>query len=224
MPDANAKRFPSKRKGFTANGKGQFRAVKRQVVKALKSLSELKYTDTSMQHTSGSTATIAHLSGVAAGDTNIARSGRKIFLKSLQWRGGFLTDNDNFFGDLVRILIFKDLRQVGDTTPAATDVLESSSVYAFVNKNNAGRFMVLRDYLFNLAPAGSNGAGGTYGQSANFIPVKGYRKLKSSCMYNGDAATDIEKGGIYCLVVCDHNTAGALTAGNLNFRLRWSDT
>lgn len=201
------------------------RAVDKAVVTKLRKMTEIKYKDTSVTHAAGTAATITPLTDIASGDSNITRSGRKINLISLSGRCFAQVDNDNFFGDKCRVIIFRDNRQVGDTTPTVTQVLESAGVYAHLNKNNAGRFTILRDWFLKLSPCNKpeNAVAATYATTDNIQIWKVFAKLKGHASYNGDASTDIEAGGLYLLQIADATTMGFETTIFCNLRLRWSD-
>lgn len=201
------------------------RAVDKAVVSKLRKMTEIKYKDTSALHAAGTTATITALTDIASGDSNITRSGRKVNLISLSGRCFAQVDNDNFFGDKIRCIIFRDNRQVGDTIPTTTQVLESAGVFSHLNKNNSGRFTIIRDWLMKLSPCNKpeNAIAATYATTDNIQVWKVFAKLKGHASYNGDASTDIESGGLYLLQMGDAVTAGYESTVYCNLRLRWSD-
>jgi len=213
------------KKKYKVRSKSTRPAMKRSIKRVVRSMVETKYKDTNVTHAAGTSATVTALTDIAAGDTNVARSGQKVFLKSLSWRMFAQTDNDNYFGDKYRIIIFRDTRQVGDTIPTSSQLLETATdVYSHLNKNNGSRFKVLKDFFFQTSPAAAGNATTTsYGQPGNIRVFKGFKRLKGTCYYNGSASTDIERGGLYILQLADRNTAMEMSTIVSNLRLRWTD-
>lgn len=158
------------------------------------------------------TGTVNPLHAVAQGDTDQTRDGNSIKPLSLLLR--YQSYNNATAGTTaIRVLIFRDLQQVGDTNPSTTDILDDSVAAlpdAPLNNNTVGRFKILRDFKIILDTAKSNRKDGKV-----YIPLYGHIR------YNGAAATDIQKGGLYILMVSDQAT-NYPTMG-YNYRLTYVD-
>lgn len=219
------KRFRSRsRRGFKKfyGKKKQFRRFARKVMRVVRP--EGKYIDTAFLHNTGLTATVTHLTAVPAGDTASERSGRKITLRSLLLRMSAQIDTDNVFGDYVRVILFQDKQQVGDTTPAASDVLQTVNPISPLNGNSGNRFKVLKDYYFPLS-GGAIGAGDANVSANGIKTFKFFKKFNNPTMlqFNGDAGTDIQKNGLYMLCVCAFNTVDGYSTVSGSIRVRYID-
>lgn len=197
------------------------KVFRRKVMKVIRP--ERKFIDTTVSHIAGATATINSLVSCAAGDTNITRDGRKIVLKSIQWRLAARTDTDNIFGDFIRVIIFQDKRQVADTIPTAAQLLQdSTSTDSMLNRDTGGRFKVLKDFSFAMTGVAPSGQGQAI-QAGGITYKKGLKKLNIPVYYNGDAGTDVEKNGVYCLMLANENDSGEQTTVTCRFRIRFTD-
>lgn len=91
----------------------------------------------------------------------------------------------------LRIIIFRDNQQEADTDPTIAQVLQSVSHLSPINHLNKSRFKILRDTNTSMTVS-----------SANAVVNKVvYIKLNFQQKYNGTAATDIDKNGIYILML-----------------------
>ena len=151
--------------------------------------SEMYKNDTNWTATTLSTSGViaANACAIAQGDGISGRTGNSILVKSVN--ANLLFD----FGtvdNMVRLMFFIDKQQISDTTPSVTDILESASPTAFLNKNTVGRFSVLYDQKFVLDSA-----------QHRLQIKKVHLGLQHHVRYNGTASTDIQKGSIYMLVI-----------------------
>lgn len=110
---------------------------------------------------------------------------------------------------VVRVILFRDKRQVSDTSPTVSDVLESVSPNAHRDNANRGRFQFLKDYMLVL-----------HG-SRELIAFTFNKKLSGKIGFNGATSTDIEKGGLYLLSITDGGTNPGIL--QINARLHYSD-
>lgn len=148
-------------------------------------------TGTSTPDTSGE---VIHITNIAQGDDDNARTGRSVLLKSIFYRIS-ATINASATNTFVRIILLKDNQQVGDSTPSVTSILASASYLSPLNVNSIGRYTVLKDHLFSLDAAK---------QDTKLIKI--YKKLQMHVKYNGTASTDIQKNGIYILFISSEAT------------------
>jgi len=147
--------------------------------------------------TVGTTATIVQLNAIAQGDTAAQRTGQSILAKYLAIKFS-LTTHATPQQTLVRIILFMDKQQVADTAPGTTDLLSSNSTFAFLNNQASGRFQVIKDWFVEVDPA-----------SKPCRTWKFYKKYAGSnlhCKYNGVNNTDIQKNGIYLLMLSSEAT------------------
>lgn len=134
---------------------------------------------------------------IAQGDTDQTRDGNSIKPLGIKFQVR-LTNNATAVNTSVRVMVIKDLQQVADTAPTVSEVLDTSIVGAYaapLNNNTVGRFKVLSDKLISLNTV-----------SKPQMDLMWYQKLYGHIRYNGTSAADIQKGGIYLLIVSDQAT------------------
>lgn len=136
------------------------------------------------------TGSMTYLTAIAQGDNAADRQGNSLLVKGISSKLYMYLNNSGTIPAVVRVIYFIDLQQVADGSPAVTDVLESASVTAPLNRTNVGRFKVIKQYYTMLNP------GGKENQIKN-----DYIKLNHHVRYNGSATTDIQKGGLYRLTL-----------------------
>jgi hypothetical protein len=140
------------------------------------------------------TGTVLYLAGISQGDDKADRSGNSILVKGISIKMRIqqsTTPQDT----VIRIIWFIDLQQVADGSPAITDVLETNSTTAPLNRNNVGRFKILKQQYYNLQKA-----------NTSQVLVNKFIPLNHHIRYNGGSATDIQKGGIYMFILSDETT------------------
>lgn len=140
------------------------------------------------------TPVIADFTAIAQGDGLSARTGTSILVHSVTVKGA-VAINGSATVSFFRLILVRDTQQVGDTAPAYTDVMESASTVALLNKNTPGRFQLLYDQLFTLGSA-----------STQVIPINFHVVVQKHVKYNGSASSDIQKGGIYLMMVSSEAT------------------
>lgn len=160
--------------------------------------------------TAVTTATITSLCQISQGDSNILRDGNSIkaVYLGLKW---YLVCHPSATSCLVRFLVVKDNQQIADTIPAAGDVLNSVTLNSFLNKDTLGRFSILMDRRMHLTLNGSNR---TLFGHADF-------PLQHHIRYNGAAAADVQKGGLYLIMMSDQPINSPTL--DLRSRLRFVD-
>lgn len=156
------------------------------------------------------TATIIPLTAIGQDDTASGRTGNSILLRNIFMRWG-LTNNPAASSTYFRCLLVQDKQQIGDTAPTITDVLQSSSTLSSLSLNSAGRFKILKDWFFIL-----NNVDKT---SRN---AKLYLDVRKHVRFNGAAGTDIQKNGIYMMVLSDQ-VIGTAPSFVYNVKLGWHD-
>lgn len=164
---------------------------------------ELKYHDVS---TSGvfptvpSAATVTLVNGIAEGTDIFERVGRKVNLKSLEYKFHILPNTVNPGTNLCRFMVVHD-RQCNGLAPSVGDILESAAVlYSFKNATNERRFTVLADQEWGCAYDGTVGGvtEGSVCYKHGFIKLQGYQMS-----YRGSTGGigSIDSGAIYFIVM-----------------------
>ncbi len=129
---------------------------------------ELKFLDTTKAFTAFTLAGTLFddsLNHIAQGATESERVGRKVVLRSLQFRGtvqgGQATSTDETDNEY-RIIVYCD-KQANGAAATVTDILETAALHSFYNLANVGRFRILYDHTKNLPyPDGIQTAAGTF--------------------------------------------------------------
>jgi len=146
---------------------------------------------------------------IAQGDTSGDRNGLSILAKSLS--GNFVIKkhgSDSF--SVVRMVIVRDMQMPADqTTITGTTIFEDNAVYSLLNRLTLGRFSILYDESFRLDDTGVQQHIGSISIPLNF-----------HFRYNGTASTDIQKNGVYLLLITDENTYSP----TIDFRFRTTYT
>lgn len=133
--------------------------------------------------------TVIPLTSIAQGDTASGRTGNSILVRNVMIRiasAMHASATNTFF----RFMLVQDMQQQGDTTPAVTDILESSTYLSPLATANVGRFKVLWSKTLKSTAAGSTS-----------LLIDKYWKVYSHVRYNGTASTDINKNGYYLLML-----------------------
>lgn len=141
-----------------------------------------------------------HVTAVAVGDTDQTRTGNSIYVRSVNIRGQLLYNSTAGTTPVACcLMVVIDTQQVGDTGPYIGNVIDFSTngVNAHVAKSTAGRFKILyRRVLF------------TDSVDRTVVPIDINLPMRHHVRYNGQNATDIQKGGIYILAGSDQGTNG----------------
>jgi len=142
----------------------------------------------------GATGTMTLLSGIAQGDNDNQRQGNSVKLHQINVNLDFLTDPDAI-GTTLRVILFR-YNQSQSTSPTAVTVLTSNNFLANYNHDNVRLFSVLYDRTHTVSPD----------HPERFIRI--FRKLGSHETFDGTsaAATDIQTGSIWLLMISDEAT------------------
>lgn len=170
---------------------------------------EKKICDKTFSSVVDSAGSIFALHEIAQGTGNTEREGNKVKATTLSCRGNIAISSAATYS-LVRLIIFKDTQQVADTAPTVTSVLESAHPLSLYNKNTLGRFQIIEDNSYSLH---------THENPAPMYNT--HKNLMHHLFYNGTANSDIQKGGLYCIIISDQGTNKPVA--DLRFRLRYVD-
>lgn len=155
------------------------------------------------------------LNGVVQGTTAETRLGRKIRMRSLDFRWSAFLGPTSTGGSPVRILIFYD-KQANAALPLIASLMQANDFHAPMNLANSDRFTILRSVI--TEPISQN----------NNFSVSGheYVVMDLETIYNdvnGGLITDIVTGSVF--VVVSHNGQILTANGGFTFisRIRFDD-
>ena len=135
-----------------------------------------------------SVAQVVHLTAIAQGDGQDGRTGNSVLLSYIKCNEFFVATVPT----IVREILFQDMQQISDTTPSASDILEvSTDPMSYISKTTAGRFKILEDKVYTLES----------GNKGLYRVARHTKTYNHHVKYNGAATTDIQKGGIYRLIL-----------------------
>lgn len=186
---------------------GQLAGTVKNIVESLNV--EKKYLDSTVNTTIDNAGAVYSLALIARGTGPSDREGDSIKAVALATRGDLSISSAATYTNF-RYIIFEDTQQVADTSPSVTSVLQSASPLALYNADTKGRFKIWEDNMYCMHT------------NENPHPtVKSFYKKDHHIRYNGTNSTDIQKGGLYLLVISDQATNKPVF--NVNFRLRYVD-
>lgn len=133
------------------------------------------------------------LTNIAMTSSYSTRTGNSILVKSLMRRIRVSRSSDAA-STTVRMVLLQDKQQISDTSPAAADVFEvPADIDTLLHRNNVGRFTILADKTVVLTA------------DTPVYHAEKYRRIQQHVRYNGAAATDIQKNGLYFLIMSDQS-------------------
>lgn len=166
------------------------------------------------------TGTIALVNTVPQGASVNQRVGKKIILKSMQFRGQWIAGQTTVTADAAVILVY-DKRPTG-ALPAITDILVTVNSQSFNNDANSGRFQIIKRWDSNFVGPSVAPTNETAVQSADYF-VK-LRNLPVVYKAAGTGAIgDIEQGALYLVSVGDKATGTLAPIWSTAQRLRFLD-
>lgn len=156
------------------------------------------------------TGGVIHCTAVAQGDGDGNRTGNSIFCRALNIKGVLqFNASSAVLSQAIRLIVVRDVQQVGDTSPTCSNLLESITTYSHLNSDTVGRFKVLYNHVFTVDT-----------QNGVMKPFQINLPLYSHARFNGTASTDIQKGGIYFMVLS--NVAAASNPPTMDYEMRLS--
>jgi len=188
---------------------------------------ELNFVDTNIGGISiSTTGVLTLLNGMAQGTTASTRIGRKITIKSIQWRFDCATSTNTTW-TANRYMIVQDMQPNG-ATAAFADIYDNATPSTLRNISNMARFRVLFD-SDEFIMVGDNGGVGVSNYDVDSLATahKGYIKCNIPVQYNaGTAGTvaDITTNAVYFVTIGNGSTS--LTDVNVQagtVRIRYSD-
>lgn len=178
---------------------------------------ELKSVDTSANIAVDTTSAVQLVNGIARGDDIGERTGRKVVMKSIEWRGISYATAATGVDQVHRIMLVYD-KYANATALTTAMVLNSGTNFLSMKLlENRRRFKILWDKLIYINATAEAQTGKVMHEYLNLnLPV---------IFNNGDNGTvaDIVSGSLYfCTVgnIVAGNTAGTFT---VNCRVRFAD-
>lgn len=135
----------------------------------------------------GVTAGLVLLNNMAQGDTIQTRQGNKILCRYVTSQGWIKHNNTATDGQVVKVWLIQDKQQIGDTSPTSADLFSAANnaVTSPLNENTVGRFKILWSKTYIVDP------------SNEIKRFKLFKRMYIPSRYNGTAAGDIQKNGLY---------------------------
>lgn len=149
---------------------------------------EKKKFDVVTSSTVSTTPVIVHINAIAQGDDDHSRDGNSILMHSLSIRAKMtLNAATTAVQQSGRFILVRDSQQIGDTSPAVTDVLTTQSFQSFLNPDTVGRFTILVDRMMAVS------------SDRPTIDFQINQKVNKHARFNGANSNDIQKNGLFLL-------------------------
>lgn len=145
------------------------------------------------------TAQSLHFTACAQGTTQSQRVGNSIFVTGIALNY-YWVSHPTPAQTMARFVVYYDTQTVGDSTSRTwTEVMDNASILAMVNRGSQrNRFKILHDKVVALSPA------------TNYAEThKVYIKFNKTVEFNGTGSGDIQKNGIYGILLSTEPTNGA---------------
>jgi hypothetical protein len=154
------------------------------------------------------TGAVTLLNGIAEGNDNNTRLGRKAFMRDVSISGVTRPTVGSGLSQQHRILLVWDNAAAG-ALPAITDILSTSTTTSYPNPDNVARFTILYDSTLVLGVDNAASAGA----DQTIKEFKATIALNSATQFNGTGATiaSIQNGSLL-MVTLGEKVAGS-TAG-----------
>lgn len=145
---------------------------------------------------SNTSPSITHLTAIAQSNALNGRAGNSIKLNYLSIKA-LIQYAAGSVGTLTSMYVIQDTQQVSDTAPGVYDIFESAAgSLGVLNAANVGRFKIL--YKRKIVQDGMNARS-----------VETYKKMKFHVRYNGANTADIQKNGLYLVVLSSQPTTAS---------------
>jgi len=186
---------------------------------------ELNFRDATLDGLSFSTTPVLTLlNGLAQGTTASTRIGRRVTVKSVEWKLNVATSSSTAWS-AQRYMIVLD-KQANAAAPAFTDIYDVAQPTTLRNISNSPRFQVLFDSKQWIL-AGTSSFGGSVQLDSVASVHEGYMRCNIPVQYNvGTAGTvgDIQTNALYFVMI--GNATTAITDTNVytgTVRIRYED-
>lgn len=156
--------------------------------------------------TIGGSGTCALLSNMAQDDTSSGRTGNSVLLRNITYRLKFEINPSVSSNTSITMVLFYDTQQIGDTTPAWTDIYDSATPQSLMSLATGGRFKILARKQIYLTPA----SGGR-----PVVELHKTMNVYKHIRYNGTSGTDIQKNGLYVAYCSSESTNTPTVTGSI---------
>lgn len=143
----------------------------------------------------GTQSSITNITAIPQGDGNGQRTGNSILCRSIYIKGFLQINSSVSVNTRLTLVLVRDLQQISDNAPSITDIFTTIQPETLVNTANAGRFKIMWRQTYNLIP-----------NQRPVLNISKYIKTYQHVRYNGSAATDVQKNGMYLLVLTSEAT------------------
>jgi len=184
---------------------------------------ELNFVETAIATSANSTGTVTLLNGIAGGTSASQRVGRRVQMKSLEFKGRVEADSTTTV-NLTRYAVVLD-KQSNGAAPSVTDIYDAVAPQSLRNISNKARFWVLWDS--GLIPVVGNNT--TAGQQTDKSQhgIEFYKRINIPVQYNsgvGGTVTDIQTNGLFFVAVGQQAAGTADSTISGQFRIRYDDS
>jgi len=174
-------------------------------------------------YAANSTGTITHLDIIPQGTTVNSREGKSYRLKSVLIRGMVVVNSTTTHNVCVAYLVWD--KQPNKALAAITDVLTSAFAFAFSNRENAGRFTILKKMVY--ATTGNSTAPATgkemFSIDERYVCPPNLISSKTNADTTGVIGNTIT--GALLLITVGNTVAGTADGDfQLRFRINFSET
>lgn len=172
-----------------------------QALRGVRSLSsrvqgERRYVDQITAINSSTTPNGVVLNDLPDGSGPTERAGFAMRMLYLDMKGIILASTTNP-ASFTRVVVVMDTQQLPDTTPAYTDIFSDASMTSNLRSTTLGRYTILYDQLHGSAAAANN-------------PACWDERIwiNQTARYNGNAAGDIQKNGLFLYILGSDASSG----------------
>ncbi len=157
--------------------------------------------------------------GIAQGNTEQNRDGRKCTVVGIGWRWDLALAGQSNTGstDTCRVILYLD-KQCNGTAATVTQILESNDYQSFNNLANKSRFQTLMDRTYDIRVPAAMGDGTTNDAAANSWADSFYKKVNIPLEFDSTtgAITELRSNNIGVLIL----SKNGLTALSFNSKMR----
>ncbi len=170
----------------------------------------------------------ASLLRIPEGNGESERIGRKITIRSINWRFTVMLPEADGSANAknattVRVILYLD-KQCNGTAATITDILETNDWQSFNNLANSKRFRTLMDRVYDIEPKAGGGNGTTSDWAEARISDTLFKKVNIPIEYDNTASTGalatIRSNNINMLILSDTSLDATFES---KMRLRYSD-
>lgn len=153
---------------------------------------------------------IYHISPILQGDGPSNRTGNSILAKSFAMNGYMQVHPSVTSNTRVMLALVLDTQQISDSYPTVADIFANpADPHTLLYTAVAGRYKILwrKQYTLGAQTAGGNDA----------IQLKKYFKMHRHVRFNGTNYSDIQKNGMYLVMITSENTNFPTISFNTRF-------